>query len=54
MNLPPGQQPLIWTAQHGYWLRGKGIEIQTCLGKHVIAVRLLNGIAVLRLFTEAD
>lgn len=52
--LKPGEQPLIWAEQHGYWRRGTGVENATCLGKQVIAVNTLQGIEIVRLFTEAD
>ena len=54
LNLQPGQQLIVWNTQHGYWLRGTGIENPTCLAKQLIAVRMLNGIAIIRMFTEAD
>lgn len=54
MIVGPGQQQVIWTERHGYWLRGRGIENATCLGKQVIGVQTLQGIAILRMFSEAD
>ncbi len=52
--LPPGQQHVVWKEQYGYWLRGVGIENTTCVGKTLIAVRTLQGVAILRMFSEAD
>ncbi len=54
MILGPGKQLIFWREQHGYWRRGTGVENETCLGKQVIAVNTLQGIEIVRLFSEAD